>query len=407
MLSKEENERLTQFGPGTPCGELLRRYWHPVAVITELSEETPTKFVRVLGEDLVLFSDQRGNVGLIQDHCAHRGASMLYGRVEERGIACAYHGWLYDADGNCLETPAEPAGSMFHLTVRMKAYAVQPHLGLYWAYLGPTPAPLLPTCGLAPEWPVIAIEEQVEIHANWLQVMENFVDGLHFPILHQEWGGGRWPSAQPNGTTRGYIDQYLASDYWEEPWGIMHKAKHGDGAEQDMNVGEDDALLFPNIRRHHSDLPIMVPVDDTETKKYVIYVTSNAEAAAGRPVEHWVRQFHLQVRQTSDGRHRMDQIAFQDLAVMESQGVVAERENWRMATSDRGVMLLHRYLLREIARVQQGLDPLGVVREPADMTAAPLLWQPSGRFRLDSQSGTSVRRGIKLHPRDPVSAAQG
>src|SRR5256885_6085361 len=144
MLTQEENELLTRVGPGTPGGELLRRYWHPIAVVQDLPQEQPTRFVRLLGEDLVLFKDRSGNVGLIQDHCAHRGASLLYGRVEERGISCAYHGWLYDIAGNCLETPAEPADSRFHLTVKMRAYPVQKHVGLYWAYLGPLPAPVIP-----------------------------------------------------------------------------------------------------------------------------------------------------------------------------------------------------------------------------------------------------------------------
>src|SRR5215208_5197194 len=113
--TKEDNERLTGVEAGTPGGELLRRYWHPVAVVTELSDAQPTKLVQLLGENLVLFKDKSGNVGLLADHCSHRGASLLYGRVEERGISCAYHGWLYDTGGNCLETPAEPAGSKFHL----------------------------------------------------------------------------------------------------------------------------------------------------------------------------------------------------------------------------------------------------------------------------------------------------
>src|SRR6266571_714232 len=144
MLTAEENELLTRVRPGTPMGELLRRYWQPIAVARELTDEQPTKFVRILGEDLVLFKDQSGNVGLLADHCSHRGASLLYGRVEERGIACAYHGWLYDTAGNCLECPAEPAGSMFHLTVKHRAYPVQQHYGMYWAYLGPLPAPVIP-----------------------------------------------------------------------------------------------------------------------------------------------------------------------------------------------------------------------------------------------------------------------
>src|SRR5581483_8386548 len=122
MLTQEENERLARVGAGTAAGELLRRYWFPIAFCGDLSDEQPTKFVRLLGEDFVLFKDRSGNVGLLADHCAHRGASLLYGRVEERGLACAYHGWLYDNAGRCLETPAEPSDSQFHLTVRQKAY---------------------------------------------------------------------------------------------------------------------------------------------------------------------------------------------------------------------------------------------------------------------------------------------
>src|SRR5437879_4937982 len=144
MLTQEEQELLTHFGPGTPAGELLRRYWHPVAIARELTDEQPTMFVRVMGEDLVLFRDKSGRVGLLADHCSHRGCSLLYGRVEERGIACAYHGWLYDTAGQCLETPAEPADSKFYLTVRIKAYPVQKYAGIYWAYMGPQPAPALP-----------------------------------------------------------------------------------------------------------------------------------------------------------------------------------------------------------------------------------------------------------------------
>ena len=139
MLTSAENEMLTRVSAGQPAGELLRRYWLPVGVACELSAENPTQPVRILGETLVLFRDKRGRVGLLDDRCSHRGASLCYGRVEERGIACAYHGWLYDTKGNCLETPAEPPASKFHLTVKHKSYRVQKLAGLYWAYLGPEP----------------------------------------------------------------------------------------------------------------------------------------------------------------------------------------------------------------------------------------------------------------------------
>jgi phenylpropionate dioxygenase-like ring-hydroxylating dioxygenase large terminal subunit len=144
MLTREENEMLTRVGPGTPAGELLRRYWFPVGVASELTAENPTQIVRILGETLVLFRDKAGRVGLLNDRCSHRGASLCYGRVEERGIACPYHGWLYDTKGNCLETPAEPADSKFHLTVKQKSYPVQKLAGLCWAYLGSAPAPIIP-----------------------------------------------------------------------------------------------------------------------------------------------------------------------------------------------------------------------------------------------------------------------
>src|SRR5437879_13791298 len=143
MLTKEENEFLTRVGPGTPGGELLRRYWHPVGVAQELTAEQPTRFVRLLGENLVLFRDKLGRVGLIGDHGSHRGASLCYGRVEERGISCAYHGWLYDTAGNILETPPERNDAILR-TVKQKSYPVRRFIGMYWAYLGPEPAPEIP-----------------------------------------------------------------------------------------------------------------------------------------------------------------------------------------------------------------------------------------------------------------------
>src|SRR5205809_502243 len=174
MLTAEENELLTRIGPGTPAGNLLRRYWYPFAPAPELSESRPTRFVRLLGEDLVLFRDKSGNIGLVGDHCPHRGASMLYGRVEERGIACAYHGWLYDTQGNCMETPAEPADSKLYLTVKAKAYPVRRFIGLYWAYLGPEPAPVIPRYkAWVPTDRKVKVTVYPDIACNWFSAAEN------------------------------------------------------------------------------------------------------------------------------------------------------------------------------------------------------------------------------------------
>ncbi len=143
MLSTELNEKLIQTGPGTPMGRLLRYYWYPIAGTAEL-EENPVKKVRLLSEDLVLYRDTSGTLGLIDEPCPHRRVSMEYGIPEPEGLRCPYHGWVFNHEGRCLEQPAEPWDSTFKDRVTTKAYPVQELGGLVWAYLGPQPAPLLP-----------------------------------------------------------------------------------------------------------------------------------------------------------------------------------------------------------------------------------------------------------------------
>ena len=125
MLTQAQNERLTQVGPGTPMGELMRRYWHPIIGSSALNEENPTKEIRLLGENLVLFRSAAGKLGLIEPSCPHRKANLSYGVPELEGIRCAYHGWLFDEEGNCVDQPSEPAGSRFKEKVKLKAYKAQ------------------------------------------------------------------------------------------------------------------------------------------------------------------------------------------------------------------------------------------------------------------------------------------
>src|SRR5918996_377956 len=138
----EPYPELTRVGPGTPCGELMRRYWQPVCLSAEL-RELP-KRVRILGEDLIAFRDGQGRAGLLFFRCSHRGTSLEYGRVEEKGIRCCYHGWLYDVGGRCLEQPAEAADSTLKEHIRHPAYKARELGGFVFAYIGPQPAPLLP-----------------------------------------------------------------------------------------------------------------------------------------------------------------------------------------------------------------------------------------------------------------------
>src|SRR5438309_3590171 len=143
MLTAQENELLTRIGPGTPGGDLIRRYWQPAALSEERSVNAPLP-IRLLGEDLVLFRDADGQPGLLAIHCSHRGADLSYGRLEDGGLRCIYHGWLYDRNGRCLEQPGEPAGSTFHERIHQTAYPCLERAGVIFAYLGPGEPPLLP-----------------------------------------------------------------------------------------------------------------------------------------------------------------------------------------------------------------------------------------------------------------------
>ena len=141
MLSKESNDRLTRVGPGTPMGNLMRRYWHPIAAATQLETE-PVLGVKILGESLALYRSPNGELGLMAERCPHRGASMVYGIPEDGGLRCPYHGWKFSNEGACLEQPAEPEASTFRHRVRTPAYPVEEMGGLIWAYLGPAPTPV-------------------------------------------------------------------------------------------------------------------------------------------------------------------------------------------------------------------------------------------------------------------------
>jgi 5,5'-dehydrodivanillate O-demethylase oxygenase subunit len=361
MLTKEENELLTRVGPGQPAGELLRRYWHPVAFVDEISYETPTKFVRILGENLVLFRDKSGNVGLIGDQCPHRGASLLYGRVEERGIACAYHGWLFDTKGHCLETPAEPAESLFHLTVRHTAYPVKRFIGMYWAYLGPQPAPVIPQFDV---WVRKdgrrRLYQQPQLDCNWVQAMENSVDPSHLLVLHQSLIYGHETITS---TTRGLTDSVASFEFEEVPYGIIKRRTYTNG------LVDEHPLIFPNILRQGNATQIRVPIDDEHTKIFFVRFDPSEDGSIvedeGAPPVEYVPSYKTPSAAIHPyTRFRMDEVQAQDHMAWETQGPIADRTNERLATADLGIVMYREMLKREIVRVQQGLDPKGVIRDP-------------------------------------------
>jgi 5,5'-dehydrodivanillate O-demethylase len=360
MLTQEENEILTRVGPGTPAGELLRRYWHPVAIAAELPADNPVKFVRILGEDLVLFQTKKGEPGLLHDRCSHRGASLSYGRVEERGLACAYHGWLYDNQGNCLETPAEPKGSNFCLSIKHKAYPVQKLAGLYWAYFGPPPVPAIPKYDVwarADGWHWLRALPQLD--CNWLQAMENSVDTAHLHILHQELVTDGF---KVESTTRGTIDNLEKFEVEEFAHGLIKRRVFKDGKV------EEHPLLFPTVLRQANRTQIRVPVDDTHT--WIVYVHFVPDSAEPRANKDEVPVSYRKPYKNPPGvlhpfaKFRLNDVDAQDFMAWETQGPILDRSRERLAGSDRGVVMYRELLRREIQKVARGLDPMNVFRDP-------------------------------------------
>lgn len=360
VLTREENEFLTQVGPGTPGGDLLRRYWMPVAIAAELTPQEPTKVVRLLGETLVLFRDTTGRVGLLNDRCAHRGASLCYGRVEDRGISCAYHGWLFDTAGNILETPPERNDAIIN-SVKQRSYPVRKYVGMYWAYLGPAPVPELP-----PYDTLVRRDgrRQLVVHpvldCNWFQAMENSVDPAHLQILHQEFiGRGR----QPVNTTRGFTDDVRDNDFYLTPYGIMKKRTYMDGKI------DEHPLVFPNILRQGYSTQIRVPMDDTHTAHiHVMFYPNEDGSLVGEeedpPVEYLAPYKSPANALHPEAHYTMGTVLAQDHMAWETQGPIADRTTEHLSYSDRGIAMLRKLMREQIMLVQEGKDPMCVIRDP-------------------------------------------
>jgi phthalate 4,5-dioxygenase len=184
VLKKEDNDRLTQTGPGTPLGQLMRSYWQPAALVSEMPTDRPVKAVRLMSEDLVLFK-KPGGWGLVSRFCAHRGVDLSYGRLEDGGLRCLYHGWLYDGEGRCVEQPAEPEHSQFLHKVRISSYPCVERNGIVFTYLGAGDPPPFPhyDCFTAPEQYTFAFKGLWE--CNWLQGLEGGIDPSHVSFLHR------------------------------------------------------------------------------------------------------------------------------------------------------------------------------------------------------------------------------
>jgi phenylpropionate dioxygenase-like ring-hydroxylating dioxygenase large terminal subunit len=403
MMSQDQNDLITRIGPGTPAGRLMRMYWQPAALVEELSGPRPLKAIKLLGEDFVLFRDETGRYGLMDRDCPHRGADLAFGRLEDGGLRCAFHGWLFDATGQCLQTPAEPDGSTFCERIRQRAYPVVERSGILFAYLGDGEAPPLPgfDCLVAPEPYTFAFKGLIE--CNWLQALEVGIDPAHASFLHRFF--------EDEDPATGYGRQFRGASgdsdmpmtkvlrEFDRPSIEVETTDYGLRlfALRQLNERNTHVRVTNQVFPHGFVIPLSaemtitqwhVPVDDESCYWYAIFTSF------GQPVDKAVmRAQRLELYELPDYKSRRNRgnnygfdaqeqatktytgmghdINVHDQWAVESMGRIQNRTREHLGQSDKAIVAYRRLLRRSIEAMQAG------ERLPVDPHAADAVRGPS------------------------------
>ncbi|HLF79919.1 MAG TPA: Rieske 2Fe-2S domain-containing protein [Dehalococcoidia bacterium] len=353
-ITEEENRTLTEVGPGTPMGDLLRRYWHPIAAVDEL-EEYPAKPVRLLGEDLVLYKDGNGNYGLIERWCAHRGTDLCMGIVEEYGIRCARHGWLYGETGQCLDMPMEEES--FADRVKLKGYAVAEKGGMLWGYLGPLPAPLVP------DWEPFSWEDGIvqivftPLTCNWLQCQENTLDPVELEWLQDGIAlhalGGPAPERPRD----------VDFEYDEFDHGFLYLSGERGAPANPRSIGR--VALWPNALftgdERSCRFEWRVPMNDTTTWN-VAWFFERAAPGADLPEK---QRFHWYAPTKDDDEDPItSHLLNRKFTIWMHQPAIVDRSKEYLTQGDRGIVMYRDKLFSQIALIADGGEPKAVLRDP-------------------------------------------
>jgi phenylpropionate dioxygenase-like ring-hydroxylating dioxygenase large terminal subunit len=424
MLTAERNALITESGPGTPLGAFMRQYWQPAALVDEFTGPRPVRRVTLLGEELVLFRDDAGRYGLLDRHCAHRGADLSYGRAEDGGLRCPFHGWLFDAAGGCLEQPAEPVGSQFCKSVRQVAYPCRAVNGIVFAYMGGGEPPAFPAfdCFSAPDEYTFAFKGLME--CNWLQALEVGIDPAHASYLHrffEDESTAQSYGKQFRGATMG-ADMPMTKILREygRPQIEVETTDYGMqiAALRQLNDSELHIRITNMAFPHAFVIPMSkemtitqwhVPVDDTHCYWYAIFTsfTNPVDKAKMReqrlglyqlpdyiPRTNKLNEYgfdpHEQAHSTYTGMG--DDINVHDQWAVESMGPIQDRTKENLGASDKAIAAYRRLLMRAIRDVAEGRKPLMVeaaagIHGPASIDAiGPVqdwqaYWQAQDRAR--------------------------
>jgi 5,5'-dehydrodivanillate O-demethylase oxygenase subunit len=411
VITREQNERLTQVRPGSPMGQLMRRYWQPVAASADLADAR-VKAVRILGEDLVLYRDRCDRLGLLGERCPHMGVALVYGIPEPEGLRCCYHGWMFDRAGRCIhlgEDAMTPDPTLMQ-RVRVTAYPVQELGGLIFAYLGPEPAPLLPRWEPLVEVGVYHAIGSTSLPCNWLQCLEDQVGDMHVEWMHSRftnWVLERMGREDRRRTNPDYIGRSAAEDFSEFDRFEFGMLKQRAGAE------DANPIVVPNVMIGNQ-IVWYVPVDDTHTWS-VTYKTHHLPPGVDLPDQHTVPVFEYPLpgldaagRPTSDVStwEGLDVNAGQDRMMLYARGAIADRTREELGTGSKGIVLLRELLEENMQRVERGEDPIGLIRDPDRNHRLRLYAEPeSGNTAARRAGVVGTIPGSRADTFDPVLRA--
>lgn len=403
-MRAEDNRKLTETGPGTPGGNWMRLYWQPVALSEELETERAVAPVRVLGEDLVLFRNDDGVTGLIDRRCAHRGADLSLGRLEDGGLRCYFHGWLYGPGGSCLETPAEPEDSPLKSKVKIRSYPVTERNGIVWAYLGEGSPPSLPSldCFVAPDEYTFAFKGYLD--CNWLQALEVGIDPAHASYLHrfeEDEDTGDSYGKQFRGASLGtnlpmtkILREYSRPEILNARTGygqriVALRRLDKDGLDGSLTHVRITHQVFP----HGITIPMSatmaitqwhVPIDDVSCYWYAMFTSLDESAdkqtmreqrlesttmPGYKPLRNRANNYqfdyHEQRTQTYTGLGK--DINVHDQMAVEGQGYIYDRSHERLSRSDRAIITYRRMALKAIDLVAAGGNPETLLTDTAEV----------------------------------------
>jgi phthalate 4,5-dioxygenase len=397
MLTQEQNDALTRTNPGTVGGKLLRTYWQPIALSKEMPAGGAPVSIDVLGEELVLFRDDQGRLGLLDRHCCHRGTDLSFGRIEDGGLRCLYHGWLYDVTGCCLEQPAEPKSSTFKSKVRQQAYPVVERGGAFFAYLGDGDAPEFPAYDFL-TYPAEHLHAaKVFVDCNYLQANEGNYDPGHVGFLHRSFDPNRKPGLNFGDLHRVGVsdDEPVNIDPQETPVLETEPAPFGMRIFQVRSGGPGRKYVrvtifgMPNFsciagpQGGDGHIGIWhVPIDDYTHWRWHFALRrdapldSTSRVVSGRkdPAEY---ESEFVLRRKKANRYLQDRATLDqnftgmgpnfnvhDAFATESQGRIQNRTREHLATTDVAITAGRRLMLKALDDVRAGNEPLGVLRDP-------------------------------------------